>query len=99
LDKSQIISNCATHVLPGCANLGNEKKRQIKMHFKRLELLMLVVLIFSVRYYLQAWYAEFLLEIGLKILRRKTGARLNFFFAYNLALLLIELPKDQHPTA
>jgi hypothetical protein len=25
----------------------------------------------------QAWYAEFLLEIDLKILLRKTGARLN----------------------
>jgi hypothetical protein len=26
----------------------------------------------------QAWYAEFLLEINLKILLRKTGARLNY---------------------
>jgi hypothetical protein len=26
----------------------------------------------------QAWYAEFLLEIDLKTLLRKTGARLNF---------------------
>jgi hypothetical protein len=29
----------------------------------------------------QAWYAEFLLEIELKILLRKTGARLNFKIA------------------
>jgi hypothetical protein len=29
----------------------------------------------------QAWYAEFLLEINLKILLRKTGARLNFKIA------------------
>jgi hypothetical protein len=28
-----------------------------------------------------AWYAEFLLEIGLEILLRKTGARLNFKIA------------------
>jgi hypothetical protein len=29
----------------------------------------------------QAWYAEFLLEIDLKILPRKTGGRLNFKIA------------------
>jgi hypothetical protein len=29
----------------------------------------------------QAWFAEFLLEINLKILLRKTGARLNFRIA------------------
>jgi hypothetical protein len=28
-----------------------------------------------------AWYAKFLLEISLKILLRKTGARLNFKIA------------------
>jgi hypothetical protein len=28
-----------------------------------------------------AWYAEFFLEINLKILLRKTGARLNFKIA------------------
>jgi hypothetical protein len=31
--------------------------------------------------YVLAWYAEFLLEIDLKILLRKTGARLNFKIA------------------
>jgi hypothetical protein len=30
---------------------------------------------------IQAWYAEFLLEMDLKILLRKTGARLNFKIA------------------
>jgi hypothetical protein len=30
----------------------------------------------------QAWYAEFLLEINLKILLRKTGARLIFKIAH-----------------
>jgi hypothetical protein len=30
----------------------------------------------------QAWYAEFLLEIYLKILLRKIGARLNFKIAF-----------------
>ncbi len=29
----------------------------------------------------QAWYAEFMLEIDLKFLLRKTGARLNFKIA------------------
>jgi hypothetical protein len=37
----------------------------------------------------QAWYAELLLEINLKILLRKTGARLNFKIA--LIFLHIDL--------
>jgi hypothetical protein len=38
----------------------------------------------------QAWYAEFLLEIDLKILLRKTGARLIF----KIALTSLHIDSD-----
>jgi hypothetical protein len=38
----------------------------------------------------QAWYAEFLLEIYLKILLIKTGARLNF----KIALISLHIDPD-----
>jgi hypothetical protein len=42
----------------------------------------------------QAWYAEFLLEINLKILLRKTGARLNF----KIALMSLHIdPVEEKP--
>jgi hypothetical protein len=39
----------------------------------------------------QAWYAELLLEMDLKILLRKTGARLNF----KIALISLHIDPDQ----
>jgi hypothetical protein len=39
----------------------------------------------------QAWYADFLLEIDLKILLRKTGARLNF----KIALIPLHIDPDE----
>jgi hypothetical protein len=45
------------------------------------------------QYWDLAWYAEFILEINLKILLRKTGARLNFKIA------LISLHIDPGPTS
>jgi hypothetical protein len=40
-----------------------------------------VIFICAIRSEGLVWYAEFLLEIDLKILLRKTGARLNFKIA------------------
>jgi hypothetical protein len=41
---------------------------------------------------IQAWYAEFLLEMDLKILLGKTGARLNF----KIAIISMHFDLDPH---
>jgi hypothetical protein len=41
----------------------------------------------------QAWYAEFLLEVILKILLRKTGVRLNF----KIALISLHIDPGFNP--
>jgi hypothetical protein len=69
----------------GLVSCSNQMKNN-----KHVILLVVVKISICLRLWGLAWYAEFLLEIDLKILLRKTRARLNF----KVALISLHIDPD-----